>query len=1384
MESRLRGPARALLSLAVLAGAVAQGPAVLAASGVKQAHPGSTPKQSLSSPAPADKVADPQGVLPRGWRSSKDRMVTVAGDATGLHVLVADESAGYTWRTAATLTVTATDTTQWIGQACVTGNGQDAVVVYAPRQITNAAEAMGDGALAAVVNLTTGKVKPVGAGVSIAYFDPGCGTSQQAVLTQGGTGDGVDVSQADSTHLMTLDVTSGRITSNLAVPGEFTSAVPYDGQIAADHPAGVVTISPAGQVRTLVRTSGTAFDLTPDAGGGLGFAVADGHQVQLHRYAAGHDTMVGRAVLGSAELSQTGGRVFVTGPRASSIGHLPASWQAVNVPAGSHVSTAGQLAVTGTSTSLSSKGRSPLAASPASSLPVKISARVIGTGASAAFTVPPAAPAHFTPVPSALPGFPGAATGIIRPKAAPATGPAANAPAASTDPSTLTTDPDRTCAVARNDPKIETYQPSQQNVEWAVDQAVQGDLTNTRGPDVFGSGLPAYSPQGLFPRPSLDGGGTVPAQVMLGVLAQESNEDQASPHAIIGQTGNFQPSYNWYGDAGDYTYVDWPASDCGYGLAQVTTGMCMSGNTNCGGNTAAFPYDSQEAVAVDYEANIAAGLEILGQKWNQLYSLSITANGGASKYIENWWFALWAYNSGLEPSAANGNSTGCSPSPSCTDAAGNGSGGHWGLGWVNNPINPMYKPGREMFLSANYNTDEANPQNWSYEEKVIGFAAYGYVSYSFINSSWGQSFARGIWPGGQSTSPIGGEPPLSTFCTSDDNCTPSNTSAPCNLANDHCWWNAAVTWNNDPSQYFGTQALAYAAGSSNPGFPGVPSGYAPQCSSNLPASAVIVGDTASSIPSPYGCGESWSNNGGTMTWKFGSDGGSPATYPSKIDLHQIGSGYSGHFWFTHTLPSSSASPGGNQPPQAGNADLQITGTWTPSSSVKGWVRIMAAVPGEGAWDPQASYRINLGNGTTEYRVVNQGYQTDTWVSLGFFNLSSGASVSLSNVTYSGLGDDIAWDAMAFIPATPPATDYVAMGDSYSSAEGLSPYLPNSDYSYSGMQNTCHRSAAQSFPDLVTMPGQSTSIAQQAANPASGVQFAYTACSDALTPAITEKAVDQPASNPPASTWYSWDQAGYTDWTTGQEFFGGPSVVNALTGKNTASTSLEVPQADQGWLSPSTTLVTITQGGDDARFSSVMTGCVETDSVVSTDGNGCSGTNYYLTNNGVVDPQPLYKFEPQVISALPYHLEMAYSAIAAAAPDARIIVMGYPRLFPGDTSPSSACAVDAASDIIVPDEAMLNSFGDQLNSAISTAVSTEQAAGVNIDFIDPAPAFTGHEVCSSSPWINGVVNEESSNAGTTVPGFNSFHLQAAGQQEFATLVDQCLAGTLPSGDGTC
>lgn len=67
---------------------------------------------------------------------------------------------------------------------------------------------------------------------------------------------------------------------------------------------------------------------------------------------------------------------------------------------------------------------------------------------------------------------------------------------------------------------------------------MHGDLTVSRPANYLATGEPAYTPQGMFPLEPLTGGGTVPANVMLGVPAQESDFKQASWHAVPGDGGN------------------------------------------------------------------------------------------------------------------------------------------------------------------------------------------------------------------------------------------------------------------------------------------------------------------------------------------------------------------------------------------------------------------------------------------------------------------------------------------------------------------------------------------------------------------------------------------------------------------------------------------------------------------------------------------------------------------------------------------------------------------------------------------------------------------------------------------------------------------------------
>ena len=107
-----------------------------------------------------------------------------AGDGSGLHVLVAESKQAYQWRTAATLSEPGFGTDLWIGNSCVTGSGKRAVVVYGPREFTNKPALMERGGFAAVVDLTSGKVTKLADTVTLAYFNPGCGTGETAVLTQ------------------------------------------------------------------------------------------------------------------------------------------------------------------------------------------------------------------------------------------------------------------------------------------------------------------------------------------------------------------------------------------------------------------------------------------------------------------------------------------------------------------------------------------------------------------------------------------------------------------------------------------------------------------------------------------------------------------------------------------------------------------------------------------------------------------------------------------------------------------------------------------------------------------------------------------------------------------------------------------------------------------------------------------------------------------------------------------------------------------------------------------------------------------------------------------------------------------------------------------------
>jgi lysophospholipase L1-like esterase len=134
-------------------------------------------------------------------------------------------------------------------------------------------------------------------------------------------------------------------------------------------------------------------------------------------------------------------------------------------------------------------------------------------------------------------------------------------------------------------------------------------------------------------------------------------------------------------------------------------------------------------------------------------------------------------------------------------------------------------------------------------------------------------------------------------------------------------------------------------------------------------------------------------------------------------------------------------------------------------------------------------------------------------------------------------------------------------------------------------------------------------------------------------------------------------------------------------------------------------VSITIGGNDAGFSSVITQCA-LPWPWSCDSNITNAQNY-------------------IRNTLPGQLDNVYNAISSHAPTATVIVLGYPRLFMG---------VDCNAGTFFSGDEMtkLNATADLLKS-----ITSARAAAHGFVFKDPIPAFVGHAVCSSTEWLNGL-----------------------------------------------
>ena len=301
---------------------------------------------------------------------------------------------------------------------------------------------------------------------------------------------------------------------------------------------------------------------------------------------------------------------------------------------------------------------------------------------------------------------------------------------------------------------------------------------------------------------------------------------------------------------------------------------------------------------------------------------------------------------------------------------------------------------------------------------------------------------------------------------------------------------------------------------------------------------------------------------------------------------------------------------------------------------------------------------------------------------------------------------------ASAPQTPLAGEIVAIGDSYTSGEGVPPFESASDRD--GV-NECHRSSLSYPMHLGTMLG---------------VPVDVWACSGATTSDLSTTVVRT-------------DQAPWDD-----------PMLEVPSG---------TPASALDRVGPDTAMVTLTVGGNDLGFGDIVSDCL-------------LGSQSCTRHDADVR---------QDLAALGGSLRTLFPDLGTRlAPEARVIVVGYPRIFP--VAPHADCdfaPLLPVGTFTIAEQEWANAKTADLNAVVRLeAERSNRQGGPEFLYVDAWDAFTGNELCrpdtgsgapaTSSSFINGVdlVNPE-----------HSFHPAASGHQALADRVLGVIEGSAPDGE---
>lgn len=151
-----------------------------------------------------------------------------------------------------------------------------------------------------------------------------------------------------------------------------------------------------------------------------------------------------------------------------------------------------------------------------------------------------------------------------------------------------------------------------------------------------------------------------------------------------------------------------------------------------------------------------------------------------------------------------------------------------------------------------------------------------------------------------------------------------------------------------------------------------------------------------------------------------------------------------------------------------------------------------------------------------------------------------------------------------------------------------------------------------------------------------------------------------------------------------------------------ATTADVTSKQLSALNSSTSFATMTIGGNDIGFGDLIVACTL---------RNCSSD--ITTANGKIN------------GTLPGRLSTLYAAMKSRAPQARFIILSYPRVLG-----TNGCF--ATTGISSSERSQLGTLENNLNAKIKTAATAAGFTYVNSD-----SKFAGHNVCASQEWINGL-----------------------------------------------